>query len=219
MQENVVIVIPAHNEEGWIGNTIGLIRKTGLKTDVIVVNDGSSDQTSEIARQKGCHVIDFKRNFGKANAFFAGIKEALKRKPAAVITLDADMVEIPRNNLEGLIENTKEATRSGRVKMIVSVVKEGPVMQAYNFSGIRGFSTPAIHRLVATKFKSVPRGYGLEVFLNKVFRMWHAISVVETQGFVARHGFANEPIMGRQKSEITRTQRRMKKMPKTTRRV
>ena len=69
MPENVVIVIPAQNEEAWLGNIIELIRKTGFKADVIVVNDGGTDRTTEIARKKGCHVIDFKKNLAKQMLF------------------------------------------------------------------------------------------------------------------------------------------------------
>ncbi len=57
-----LIVIPAYNEELTIGSVVTLARKYG---DVLVVDDGSSDRTSEIARNAGVIIIKHKKNRGK----------------------------------------------------------------------------------------------------------------------------------------------------------
>jgi len=175
--ETVAILICAHNEEAYIGRTIDLIHRTGLNfnhnLDLIVVNDGSTDKTSKIARERGARVVDLPKNVGKANAFFAGIKEALKREPVALVTVDADMIRVPRRGLSNLIIKAKKATGKGRTKMIVSGVYESSMMQkahvpqvGYLGSGIRSFSTPALHFLTHSKAKKFAKGYGLESFLD-----------------------------------------------------
>lgn len=181
MQEKTgaVIVIPAYNEEECIGHTIDLIRKTGIKTEIIVVNDGSTDKTSKIAKQKGCIVIDFPVNRGKTNAFYAGVKAALKLQPKAVITIDADMLEIPQSGLSKLINKARKATEHKRIEMLVAETREMVKGKYYkdvyyfsplqSLSGIRAFSVPALCKLLSSRVKGFSKGYGLEVFLNKFF--------------------------------------------------
>ena len=100
------IVIPAFNEEGNIQQLYQRILETmrSMKStfEIIFVDDGSSDQTAarvESVRKKDkrVHLIQFSRNFGKASALSAGMREA---KGDIVVTMDADLqddpAEIPR---------------------------------------------------------------------------------------------------------------------------
>ncbi|MDR3292416.1 MAG: glycosyltransferase family 2 protein [Methanobrevibacter sp.] len=84
---NVMIIIPAFNEEKHIKDVVNTALKYG---DVIVVDDGSSDNTSENARSSGVKVIVTKTNKGKGNAIKTGIKEALKSSYDVFIFLDGD---------------------------------------------------------------------------------------------------------------------------------
>jgi len=81
------IIIPAYNEELTIGSIVALSKKYG---DVIVVDDGSSDRTSEIARSAGAHVIRHEQNKGKGEAIKTGTKYALSRGYDIIVTVDAD---------------------------------------------------------------------------------------------------------------------------------
>lgn len=108
-----VILLCAYNEEENIGRTVDLILRTRVNAEILVVNDGSTDKTGEIAAQKGARVINFKENRGKASAFFAGIKHALRMNsfiPLAVVTLDADMLAVPRDDLRTLIARAANAS-------------------------------------------------------------------------------------------------------------
>lgn len=81
-------VIPAHNEEKAIGRVI-----EGAKehlSDVLVVDDGSTDQTATIAAEKGAEVISHKTNMGKGVALRHGFEWALEQGFDAVITIDGD---------------------------------------------------------------------------------------------------------------------------------
>ncbi|ADT85074.1 glycosyltransferase family 2 protein [Thermococcus barophilus] len=83
----VLIVIPAYNEELTIGSVVALAKKYG---DVLVVDDGSKDRTSEIAREVGAVVLKHKTNRGKGQALKTGFEHALANDYDAVVCLDAD---------------------------------------------------------------------------------------------------------------------------------
>ena len=84
----VSIVIPAYNEEKAISTVISQASGMKLKKEIIVVDDGSTDLTWEIARKaRGVKVLRHRRNRGKANALRTGIGEASFEN---IVTLDAD---------------------------------------------------------------------------------------------------------------------------------
>lgn len=83
----VLVLIPAYNEELTIGSVVILSKKYG---DVLVIDDGSSDRTSEIAREGGAIVIRNEYNMGKAYALVRGFEYALSKDYDIVVTLDAD---------------------------------------------------------------------------------------------------------------------------------
>ncbi|MBI3160217.1 MAG: glycosyltransferase family 2 protein [Chloroflexi bacterium] len=91
--KNIVVVIPAYNEERHIGS-IALKLKRFVDT-VIVVDDGSSDDTSYIAAAAGAIVVKQTENKGKGEALQAGFKEALKHRFDAVVTIDGDGQHLP----------------------------------------------------------------------------------------------------------------------------
>lgn len=84
----VVILIPAYNEELTIGSVVLQARKHART--VIVVNDGSKDKTSEIARAAGAEVIEHIENKGKAAALQTGFNELKKRDFEITIMMDGD---------------------------------------------------------------------------------------------------------------------------------
>ena len=86
---DVVIVMPAFNEEKVITEVIGSVKKKGFN-DIIVVDDGSSDKTSSKAKKAGAQVITLKKNKGVGNATRKGIKYALSTKADVIVTFDSD---------------------------------------------------------------------------------------------------------------------------------
>jgi len=82
-----LVILPAYNEELTIGSVVALARKYG---DVLVVDDGSNDRTSEIAQEAGAIVIRHKKNMGKGAALRTGFEYALSKEYDIVVTLDAD---------------------------------------------------------------------------------------------------------------------------------
>ncbi len=81
-------VIPAFNESGRIGPVVAEARRHGLA--VIVVDDGSSDNTASVAAAAGAEVIRHAENAGKGAALRTGFRRALEASYEGVVTLDAD---------------------------------------------------------------------------------------------------------------------------------
>src|SRR5438105_1893901 len=84
----VAAVIPAYNEEKHIGE---VVRRTRQKLDdVLVVDDGSADETAERAREAGAEVTVHEKNLGKGETIKTGLRHWLDRQFDFVIILDAD---------------------------------------------------------------------------------------------------------------------------------
>lgn len=92
--KRVLAIIPAYNEAGYIE---AIVKKTRPYTDqVVVVDDGSSDQTAEYAIQAGAHVIIHKHNGGYGEAIKSGLNEAKSLQADIVVTIDGDGQHDPR---------------------------------------------------------------------------------------------------------------------------
>ena len=100
----ISIVLPAKNEAGAIGNTIEQILKLNLEAEIIVVNDGSTDNTPIIAEKAGARVIT--HPYSKGNG--AAIKtDARNASGDIIIFMDADGQHDP-NDILRLIEKIEE---------------------------------------------------------------------------------------------------------------
>ena len=87
VSDEVVALIPAYEE----GPRIGAVVEAALRhVPVVVVDDGSTDDTAEQAEEAGATVIRQAPNAGKGAALRAGFRDALDQGVAAVVTLDAD---------------------------------------------------------------------------------------------------------------------------------
>ncbi len=89
----VVAVIPAYNEERFIASVVLSTRP--YADVVVVVDDGSSDRSADLAAAAGAVVVRQPRNAGKAAALNAGFRAALPFKPDVVVCLDGDAQHDP----------------------------------------------------------------------------------------------------------------------------
>jgi len=90
---HLVIIIPCLNEEKTIGRVITDIPQKieGVSDiEVVVINDGSSDNTESIAIENGAHVISHIKPMGVGAAFHSGISEAIKMGADLVVNMDGD---------------------------------------------------------------------------------------------------------------------------------
>lgn len=207
------VVILAHNEEGFVGNTIKLVQKTGLARNIIVIDDGSRDNTVREAVAAGAHVRRYSLNRGKSSAFFAGLREAAKTKPSAVVVLDADLIKLPSDALSKLIYYADARTTLNESFMVTASFREGwlPFETHISLSGLRSFSMPAVYRLLSSKQKSLINGYGLEYFLEHFFAESQKHAIFHT-GILARAMYRGDEMNSqRQFVQIVKTRQRLRK--------
>ena len=94
-QNKYLIVIPVLNEEKTVGSLLDSIFELDLPCDVLVVNDGSTDNTVKIVKRPGVHVLSHVLNLGYGAALHTGLLYAEKCHYSAIITMDGDGQHIP----------------------------------------------------------------------------------------------------------------------------
>ena len=92
-KNHLLAVIPAYNEEIAIGSVV--LQTRSYVDTVIVVDDGSQDETAEVAALAGAEVIRLRQNMGKAHALLTGFRRAQELMCDAVIMLDGDGQHLP----------------------------------------------------------------------------------------------------------------------------
>ncbi len=85
-----LVVIPSKDVEPTIGDVVKRVLALPLDLDVLVVNDGSTDGTSRVAREAGATVVDHPENRGKGAALRTGFEYAVDRGYDAAVTMDGD---------------------------------------------------------------------------------------------------------------------------------
>jgi glycosyltransferase involved in cell wall biosynthesis len=129
----LIIQIPCFNEEQTLPETLADLPREVPGFDIVewlVIDDGSSDRTSEVARELGVHhVVRHRRNRGLAKAFLTGLDEALKRGADVIVNTDAD------NQYDGsCIPDITAPVLSGEADIVVG---ERPIESVPEFSGIK----------------------------------------------------------------------------------
>ncbi|NQV91412.1 glycosyltransferase family 2 protein [Candidatus Woesearchaeota archaeon] len=118
---NVVVMIPAFNEEQTIGTVVkGIPRDCADSVKVLVIDDGSKDQTVALAKKAGADkVFSHKTNLGLGITFKDGITEALKMGADIIVNIDADgqfnSNDIPRL-IQPIIDNRADMVTCSRFK-------------------------------------------------------------------------------------------------------
>lgn len=96
-EKNVLVIIPAFNESQTIGEIIVQIRNYLPEADLVVIDDGSTDSTAEIARSSGAIVISLAFNMGYGVALQTGYKYAQEKGYEYILQIDADGQHDPRS--------------------------------------------------------------------------------------------------------------------------
>jgi len=167
-------IIPAYNEEQFIGTTVRVLHAAGIVDEIIVVDDRSSDETARVAAEAGARVIRLRHHRGKRGAQEAGVRVA---RGAILLLLDADLGETvseARKLLEPVVAGQCDMTiavfptrpgRGGGMGLVVRLARwgirriTGKEMQA-PLSGQR-----ALRRSVWVHARGIAKGFGSEVAL------------------------------------------------------
>ncbi len=164
----VSVIIPAHNEERDLAKTINSVLKSGFPCELIVVNDGSTDKTLEIAKKflPRIKIINFEKNQGKANAMAVSIRQA---KGEIVLFLDAHLIGIKTSHLLSLVLPLAEGIANTTIGHCGTELQKinNAIFPLWLMSGQRAYWKKDLLPLLK-KMKGL--GYGIEVFLNNQFK-------------------------------------------------
>ena len=94
--KKILALIPAFNAEKTISSLIDQISAFIPRKDILVVDDGSTDKTYQLARESGANCLQHKKNKGKGEALKTGFEYAIEQGYSGVITLDADLQHDPK---------------------------------------------------------------------------------------------------------------------------
>ncbi len=122
-RENTVsVIIPAFNESKTVADVVKTALSLDYVTEVIVVDDGSKDNTGEIAKKAGAKIFSHLRNMGKGSALKTGFKVS---KGDIVAFIDADLKNLTSEKVDKIIKpiledkaditKTKFKRKAGRV--------------------------------------------------------------------------------------------------------
>lgn len=117
---SVAAIIPAYNEEQTIGAVVEALLTCPVIEEIIVVSDGSTDATVEVASRYPVRVVALEQNVGKGGAMKAGSKHTACD---VLLFVDADLVGLQNTHIKALIE----PVISGRTAMSIGVFSEGRV--------------------------------------------------------------------------------------------
>ena len=183
------MLIPTFNNEGTIEAVVrGAL---GECTDVIVVNDGSTDQTGAILHSiEGITIVEYSKNEGKGYALKKGFAKALQMGFAYAITMDADGQHYPHD-----IKKFLEANRKAPGSLIVGDRKMEGKERSKGSSFANQFSNFWFYVQTGQKLADTQTGYrlypikklrGLSLLTSRyeaelellVFSSWHGIKIV-----------------------------------------
>lgn len=137
----VCVVIPAYNEEKTIGDVVSNVKKAFKRAPytsmIVVINDGSKDQTAAMAKQAGAIVIDHILNAGAGGATATGLGFAHQNKCDIAATMDADGQHTAQDVMNGI----NELVRRNDDLLIGSRLLNQRAMSGVKALGNRGLST------------------------------------------------------------------------------
>jgi glycosyltransferase involved in cell wall biosynthesis len=157
--KKLIIMIPCLNEEEALPTTLAALPREAPGVDrieILIINDGSSDRTVEVARALGVHhILDFRTREGLARTFSAGLAHAARLGADYVVNLDADN-QYDARDIPKLLQPLQE----GLADMVVG---ERPIGQIEHFSPVKKalqkLGSAIVRHLSRTTVRDSPSGY------------------------------------------------------------
>ncbi|MGI6142228.1 MAG: glycosyltransferase family 2 protein [Caldicoprobacterales bacterium] len=165
----VSIIIPAFNEEKNIPQVMDSVCTLRDNYEILVVNDGSQDKTSDIVRSYNIPVLDMPENRGKSFAMWTGLQHTSGQ---AILFLDADLIGLKSVHVHKMIN----PIINDIADMTVGVFNSGrgitDLAQKLTpfLSGQRGIRREVLDKLDDNEWLS---GYGIEIALTRYARERH----------------------------------------------
>ena len=162
MKKKISVVIAAYNEEPRISKVLMIVEHHPLIDEIIVVNDGSVDKTSDIVRKFDVTLIENENNLGKTLSVKKGIEAA---KNDLIMLLDADLIGLDQRAIEILAKPVLD----GVVDWTLSLRGNSlGIMKLAKMDWVSGERVIPRNLLIQPLIWSRPDiGYGLEALMNK----------------------------------------------------
>ena len=158
----VIAIIPAYNEEKTIGSVLSVLKEASLIKQIIVVSDGSTDNTVEVAKSYDVHVVELRENRGKGGALQAGLDNT---KADIVLFMDADLLGLTTQHVDRLVM----PVLSDEADMTIGIFEKGRIAtdfaqkMAPKLSGQRAIKFSVLEQISDL---DVAR-FGVEIALNR----------------------------------------------------
>jgi glycosyltransferase involved in cell wall biosynthesis len=180
-------VVPAYNEEKTIADVVKVLVASPHLEQVIVVSDGSRDNTAVVAAKAGALVVNLPQNRGKGGAMLAGVKQT---DDDYILFLDADLIGLKQSHIESMLAPVLQ----GRAEVTLGVFKKGRVTTdlaqkfAPYLSGQRVIKASLLRQVQDMDFAR----FGVEMALTR---------------FVEEHGIAYETVELRDLSHVMKEEK------------
>lgn len=175
----VSAIVPAYNEAERIGAVLWPLEQAPSVGEIIVVDDGSTDETAKVTRFFGVRLLRLSSNRGKAAALDYGVQQATYE---TLLFLDADLVGLRSDHIESMIQTYIE----NGLDMVVGVFHNGRLntdlaQQIVPYLSGQRVLSKALWQKLRRKVKKLD--FGVEIALTKLaFKEGWAQQLVELDG-------------------------------------
>jgi glycosyltransferase involved in cell wall biosynthesis len=187
--KRILIIVPAYNEAESIGKVISEVRAELPTVDVLVVDDGSTDDTADAARAAGATVASLPYNLGVGGAMRLGYRYAYRHDYDVAIQVDADGQHDPRY-----------------IPELVTALDDADLVMGARFAGVgdyrvrgpRAWAMKMLSRVLSmlarTKLTDTTSGFrACGRPLIESFARWYPVEylgdTIETNVWAIRHGY------------------------------
>jgi len=163
MKPSLSVIIAAYNEERTLSSIIEIVRSWKKAKEIIIIDDGSSDETVKSIHQFTPQVIILchAKNQGKAAAMVDGIT---KSSGEVLLFLDADTVGLTHRDLDAMIM----PVMLGKADMVLGAARFWSAGTFEPFNSLTGQRVLLRKNLLPVLQKMRTLGYGVELFINKL---------------------------------------------------
>lgn len=164
--KRVVCLIPAYNEGKRLSSVIEVVKSSSLVDEIIVIDDGSEDDTFLVAKSHDVTVLRLNHNCGKTYAIFYGVENS---QSDIVLMLDADLINLKASDIDSLLL----PVLNDEADMTIGIFSQGrfatDLAQKISpfLSGQRAAKRWIFERIIESNKDINTLGYAIEIILTE----------------------------------------------------